>query len=330
MHTAFGPSSLSKRRFCPGSFHQEMMAERIETRASSRGTGLHEIMEDLIRGKEVVVPDGDREAIECALRYLDSALAGDEILPGGEETRNGGKVFIEVRFDHLAYSQTSNECGTCDLVIVYDDHILLVDWKFGGSYVDHPKWNLQMKGYAIGVWDRFGRKPIHVAIIQPAVSPDYQLSPWIYGVEQYDEFRVELGAIVENCLVPEARRVVGKSCVFCNARKTCPSRVAIYSVYGEGYSMREAYKAATPDQRSILLTHAKIAIDVANDLIDFIRDDIKETGEVPVGYTAKVTVTGRIQINPTPLITSWSPDGAPDAPLEITDDKFPEVSKWKI
>lgn len=330
MHTAFGPSSLSKRCRCPGSYHEEYGITPDEREDASEGSALHAIIEAIISGKEVEVPEKIRWKIEFCLDAISKSLAGDEIIPGEMRTVNGGSVYLEMEMDHLPYSVYTNEVGTCDFVVVYDDHIVLLDWKFGGHYVDHPNWNHQMKGYALGLWERFGLIPIHVGIVQPSVSDDYQFAPWIYNVEQYVEFNKELGSIVENSLVPNAPRVAGPSCVFCNARKTCAARTSVYSVYGSGLSIREAFDAADNEGRSILITQAKIAIDVAEDLIEHAKKRIKEGWDTPVGYRSKVTAKGNIQLNPTDSIVPWSPDGAAKAPIEIIEPKFPEVEKWKI
>lgn len=333
MHTSFGPSSLPRRKGCPGSYREEFGAEKSDTKESSAGTKRHGLIEQiLINGKADVEDEKSRAMIAICMKHLEIVLAGDEILPGGKATKNGGKVFVEYHMDHLPYSVYTDEHGTCDLVIVYDDHIILIDWKMGGHFVDHPAFNLQLKGYSLGLWDRFGHKPINVAISQPAVSELYQLQEWVFEPEKYVEFLAELSAIVEGCLVPGAPRRVGGSCIFCSVRHKCPARAAIYGALGTGFfSLREAYDAADADERGAMISMAKVAIDCAENLIDHARGHIKETGEIPTGYNAKVTVTGKVQLNPNSSIVSWSPDGAVNVKKEqVLEPAFPEVSKWKV
>lgn len=333
MHTPFGPSSLSKRAGCPGSYKEEFLCKKVDTEESTEGTEKHLILQALVEtAGDVFVPDQYKDAIASALEHLDTVLAGDEIIPGDMRTKSGGHVYAELRLDHLPYAEYSNEIGTVDLVIVYDDHIIMVDWKMGGHFVDSPKWNYQLKGYALGIWEKFGRKPISVAIIQPAVSPEYQLSAWVYDPGEYDVFASEIKAVIAKCLEHSAPRIVGSSCTFCDARYSCAARSAIYSAFASGHlSLEEAYRSASPTDRGIMINMAKCAIDMGKYMIEVAKDEIKNGGEPPEGYSHKVTSIGNIQLNPTSRIPGWSPDNAIQIPTVIvTSPSFPEVSKWMI
>jgi len=239
-HTLCGPSSLERRALCPGSLAQESWLDRGDEKDADadRGTACHAAMEAFVLGlPEPELTDDEARDVAEAKKALEMLLMGDEILrdtvilPNGEianrvrRTRGGATVYVELELLDLPYSSESTEIGTMDLVFIYEDHILLIDWKFGGSFVPAPKWNLQLKGYALGLWKDFPTLPIHVAIVQPQVMVEYQVVPWVYEPEERDQFFSELSGIVARCHREPDFMVVGKACQFCQAARhvTCPA-----------------------------------------------------------------------------------------------------------
>ena len=232
-HTLCGPSSLERRALCPGSLAQESWLDRGDEKDedADRGTTCHAAMEAFVLGRpEPELTDDEARDVKKAKEALEMLLMGDvilqeEVAPKVRKTRGGANVYVELELLDLPYSMESNEIGTMDLVFIYEDHILLIDWKFGGSFVPAPKWNLQLKGYALGLWNDFPTLPIHVVIVQPQVMVDYQVVPWVYEPEERDEFFSELSGIVSRCHREPDMLVVGKACQFCKAARhvTCPA-----------------------------------------------------------------------------------------------------------
>lgn len=139
-HTPCGPSSLERRALCPGSLSQELALGSIEeqsTEEAESGTQCHKAMEAYLTGADIPpLTDEENAKFKKALDSLESILQGDTIDPVTMTTKSGGKVHIELRMESLPYWH--GEVGTVDFVIDYLDHILMLDWKFGGGFVPSP------------------------------------------------------------------------------------------------------------------------------------------------------------------------------------------------
>lgn len=278
----------------------------FDKRADS-GDRCHKAMECHIMG--AIMPDlSDEEhgLVQIAIDALDRVLAGDSIIPGKMETVGGGRILVEIGMNGLPYSiEGSPEYGTCDLAIVYADHILLIDWKFGGAFIDHPKWNRQTQAYALGLWELFPGRDIHVAIIKPRAGIEHVVEPWIYECSMYSTFKQELSKIVEDCHRNQDTYCVGQACQFCTGAmlNACPARLAALNMFGSLQHLR--YEEIPEGNRSQLLTAARAARAAADKLIDEARALIKSTGEVPEGYRASRTSKDNVRIDACPSHPSW-------------------------
>lgn len=329
-HTLNGPSSLSRREKCPASMAIEagLSRDRFD-RYSDSGDRCHKAMECYLLGAQLPdLSDEEYGLVQTAIKHLTQILAGDEIIPGSMKTQSGADLMIEVRFDRLPYSMPgTSECGTCDLSIVYPDHIVLVDWKFGGSFVDHPKWNRQMQAYALGLWGYFPGREIHVAIVQPRAGFDHQMEPWIYAPEQRDQFEKELKQIVVDGHNAKDIFCVGQACQFClgSTMNKCPARLASLNMFASLQHLK--YEEIPEDIKSQVLTAARAAKQSADRILDEARAVIKATGEVPEGYRASRTSKDNVRIDANPGCPAWPRDWrvTSNALLELTRTGFNEA-----
>lgn len=314
-HTLNGPSSLSRRAVCPGSLAVEAelaTAKESFDQDAESGSRCHKAMEHAILRKErVELTNEEHKKCLFAWQALTFVLQGDKINDDGKTTKAGGVVYVEQRFERLPYSiGDQDEVGTIDLGINYQDHFLLMDWKFGGSFVPHPRWNYQFKGYALGIWEEFGVKPIHVACVQPDAMSSYQVVPEVYEIEDRFRFQREIDTIMERCHRSPTLHV-GKGCQFCKGAKfmSCPK-------YREAMGLFAAIPGAWgpvmagDDQlaKARLLTAAKAAEKGAKRLIAAAKDGILETGEEIPGYSATPTTTGNLRLATRAEYPSWPND----------------------
>lgn len=315
-HTLNGPSSLSRRAICPGSLAQEAEVaddkQAFDEDADS-GSNCHKAMEHAILSKEKVdLTDDEYAKCKFAWKALEFVLQGDEIIEDGKRTRSGGIVYVEHRFERLPYSYANNdEIGTIDLGIDYQDHFLLMDWKFGGSFVPAPRWNWQFKGYALGVWGMVGRKPIHVACVQPEAMGDYRIVPDIYEPHQYSEFMRDITGIIERCHRSPDALVVGKGCQFCKAarRATCPRLQEAMGLFaGLPQDWARVVESADMTHVARLLTACKAAKKNCEALIEAVKNRTLTTGEEPPGYSATPTAKGNIRLAARAEYPGWPED----------------------
>lgn len=323
-HTPNGPSSLSKRALCPASLYQEhgLVRDRFDEDADS-GTRCHEVMENLLKGLPIpATTDEEFKKVEFAVAALNHLLAGDKILYGKGVTQAGGIVLVELTMENLPYSiEGSPECGTVDLVIVYPDHILMLDWKFGGSFVDHPKWNKQLMGLATGVWELYPGREIHAAIVQPRAGADHQIEPWIFMADEREPFTQMLHRVLVDCQEFQDKFCVGKACQFCEAAKqnTCPGRIQALGVFHEFTDIKP--EELDSDARARLLMAARTAKNSAEQFIQACKDHVKATGEIPDGWRAAPTSAGNVRIDANPGAPSWPQDHKPSR-KSIKDIEF--------
>lgn len=212
----------------------------------------------------------------------DTLLPGTPYEDGGAtgRTKNGGTWYAEITLDVTAEGE-AKDCGTPDLFIVYPERIILIDWKFGASFVDHPKWNLQLQDYACSIWG-FTQiaVPIEPIIIQPS-SGSYSHNPWIYEVADREVFIDRLSRIRRNSFHPDAPLVVGPACQFCKGREICSARA---TVAGEIALDREP-KHATPEEINMTLWHLKTLKTQAESRIQKLKELIEAGAIAAKGWS---------------------------------------------
>lgn len=313
-HSSGGPSSLKKRLYCPGSRAQEEMVEYVEEYDPAREQGIHchKAMEHLVKGLPLDdLTEQEYQKVMAAVLSLNRCLAGDVIIPGAMRTERGGIVLCEVTYEPLPYSieGTPGETGTLDLAIHYPgEFILMLDWKFGGGFVDAPRFNLQMHGYCLALWSNVELVPVHVAIVQPDAR-GYEETPWIFEVDEFQPMLDNLMDIVERSWRPDATCHVGLACVYCRAKLTCTTRLSAMGVMAQlGENWMEGYKALPLMERARFLTAIKALQSTAEEIIDFAKKTIQTTGQALPGWSSSPTTTGKLRLAPSTRQPSWPVD----------------------
>lgn len=318
-HTPNGPSSLSKRALCPASLSQEihLVRDRFDEYADS-GSRCHEAMENTLKGLPVPnLTDEEFAKVKFAVDALNHLLSGDMVIAGTGTTKSGGIVLVELTMENLPYSLPgSPECGTLDLAIVYPDHILLPDWKFGGSFVDHPKWNKQIKALCLGLWEMYPGREIHAAIVQPRAGADHRIEPWVFFPDEREEITKGLQQILIDCQTHQDVFCVGRACQFCEAAKqnTCIGRRQALGVFAERDDLNPSEMDS--ETRARFLMAARAAKASAEQFIKDCKTQVQQTGEIPDGWRAAPTSTGGVRIDPNPGAPSWPQDHAPRRTLK--------------
>lgn len=275
-HSPASSSSLERLELCPGSLAQSFGIEG-NTDASERGTRLHGYMEELFKTGTITgfISDDDVAVVTDTFDKL-LGFIGDTFNRDGT-TAGGGRWYSEVKVK--VPSPNADEAGTLDLFIDYEDHGVLIDFKFGGHFVQHPKWNPQMRDYTVGCWDRFGRKPIDVAVIQPSAG-DYALNGYTFDPTEYDALRETNYAIRHDAYSAKADALYpGPACTFCAAKNTCPARQLAFARMAKD-SYIETFKSASAYERGEILKMAMVASANADAIKALAREELAAGGEV--------------------------------------------------
>jgi len=182
---------------------------------------LHELLGDL--HLEVKPSADDMEMERCTEDYKDFV---EEELNAAKAKTPDAKLFIEQEFDLDEYIPES--FGTSDAVIISDDTLEVIDFKYGkGVQVDATE-NTQLRLYALGSYTKLGSlydfSKVKTVIFQPRLNhisyEELELSELLDWAESYVKPRAKLA------YAGEGEFVVGEHCRFCKAGAHCRARAS--------------------------------------------------------------------------------------------------------
>lgn len=220
-HDYCSPSQLDLRYFCPGSVNlQKQMVSSgkiVEKDFALDGTKKHAAMQ-MWRGKKEPPSDIPDDVIWT----LTELLAITEPYADIPESM----ILDEYQIDltSLGISGGKEGCRIDLLIVVPGRKAILVDYKFGLGYVPRPRYNWQMKAYAVGVFDAFGISELEVVILQPNAPEEYQKKSDFFYATDIEGFKAQIKQIVDKTKDPEAPLVRGEHCSygFCKCKDICP------------------------------------------------------------------------------------------------------------
>ena len=211
-HHPFSPSRLQQLKECPGAARMQDGLDEIKTPEADEGTMLHERI--VTRNLDGLTAEQESLVQQC-LDFMQSKM-----------TEGMVKILQEVRLDIKGDDDMLLTYGTADVVILFADHAVVIDWKFGRTPVTEANRNLQLASYALGVMQKFGVRSVTVIVFQPR----------IHAVTEYTFTKPE--AILHNitrviAAAKDPERLVlhaGDACRYCLAKPNCPAFRAQFSV----------------------------------------------------------------------------------------------------
>lgn len=255
-HATLSASASHRWLACPPS---ALLCAEIEDQSSpyaQQGTDAHELCEYLVEkalGHDVTDPTEslgtyDAEMQESAEGYRSFVM---EQLAGAKEHCSDPLVCIEQRLDFSRW--VPEGFGTGDCVIVADDTLHIIDFKYGVGVLVSAVDNSQLKCYALGALDTFGSlydiRRIKLSIYQPRRG----------NVDTFELSTEELLKWADEVLKPTAELAsagkgefhAGDHCQFCKLKATCRARAA-YSLELAKYDFIEAPSLNTDEIAAIL------------------------------------------------------------------------------
>lgn len=226
-HAILSASSSHRWLHCLPSARLELEFENTNGEAAKEGTAAHALSEHKlkkalrIRSKRPTSEYDSDEMEECTDAYVDFIMEQVEL---ARKSCTDPIVLIEQRLDFSCY--VPDGFGTGDCVIISDDRLHIVDFKYGMGVLVDAEDNPQMKLYALGALEIYDSlydiKEISMTIFQPRRE---NVSTWTVPVE-------ELKAWAEEELKPKATKAYqgegeympGPWCTFCRASTRCRAR----------------------------------------------------------------------------------------------------------
>ena len=226
-HAILSASSSHRWLHCLPSARLELEFENTNGEAAKEGPAAHALSEHKlkkalrIRSKRPTSEYDSDEMEECTDAYVDFIMEQVEL---ARKSCTDPIVLIEQRLDFSCY--VPDGFGTGDCVIISDDRLHIVDFKYGMGVLVDAEDNPQMKLYALGALEIYDSlydiKEISMTIFQPRRE---NVSTWTVPVE-------ELKAWAEEELKPKAAKAYqgegeympGPWCTFCRASTRCRAR----------------------------------------------------------------------------------------------------------
>jgi len=226
-HAILSASSSHRWLHCLPSARLELEFESTSGTAADEGTAAHALSEHKlkkalhIRSKRPISEYDSDEMEECTDAYVAFIMEQVEL---AKQICNDPIVLIEKRLDFSCY--VPDGFGTGDCLIISDDRLHIVDFKYGMGVLVDAVDNPQMKLYALGALEIYDSlydiDEVSMTIFQPRRE---NVSTWTVPVE-------ELKCWAEEELKPKAVKayngegeyIPGEWCTFCKAAVRCRAR----------------------------------------------------------------------------------------------------------
>jgi len=281
-HAVLSASGASRWLNCTPS---AKMSEGIQEEASphaEEGTLAHELSENILRWKLGLISEQEFNAKTMELRrhpmyttdieyevqpYVEIAL---EQIAEAKGMTQDALILIEERVSLEVYIEDS--FGTCDLIIICDGLMIVIDLKFGKGVRVSAVDNSQLKLYAVGAVEKYSMlydiNTVRLMIVQPrldAVSVwDIEASDLLQWAEDHVKPKAALA------YAGEGEHTPGDWCRFCKAKVFCPAlKKEAVALAEKDFKPEEL----TEDQTDGLLEVFEIA-DRVNNYLEAVKDHI--------------------------------------------------------
>ena len=226
-HAVLSASGSHRWLNCTPSARLELEFENTGSEAAREGTAAHALCEHKLkralhmRSRRPVSDYDSDEMEECTDTYVDFVM---EQYEAAKQVCEDPVILIEQRLDFSCY--VPDGFGTGDCLIISDNRLHIIDFKYGMGVLVEAEGNPQMKLYALGalaVYDAlYDIREVSMTIFQPRRE---NVSTWTIPVEDLKDW-------AENELKPRAKMAYdgegeylpGEWCTFCRAAVRCRAR----------------------------------------------------------------------------------------------------------
>lgn len=226
-HAILSASGSHRWLNCTPSARLELEFESTTSEAAKEGTAAHALCEHKLkkalkkRSKRPVSDYNSDEMEECTDSYA------EYVMEQYEEAKKSCKdpiILIEQKLDFSCY--VPDGFGTGDCIIISDDTLHIIDFKYGRGILVEAEHNPQMMLYALGALEIYDAlydiKKVSMTIFQPRRE---NISTWTIPIEELKSWAEdELKLKAQMAYDGEGEYLPGEWCTFCKAAVKCRAR----------------------------------------------------------------------------------------------------------
>lgn len=226
-HAILSASGSHRWLNCTPSARLELEFESTTSEAAKEGTAAHALCEHKLkkalkkRSKRPVSDYNSDEMEECTDSYA------EYVMEQYEEAKKSCKdpiILIEQKLDFFCY--VPDGFGTGDCIIISDDTLHIIDFKYGRGILVEAEHNPQMMLYALGALEIYDAlydiKKVSMTIFQPRRE---NISTWTIPIEDLKSWAEdELKPKAQMAYDGEGEYLPGEWCTFCKAAVKCRAR----------------------------------------------------------------------------------------------------------
>lgn len=246
-HALLSASSAHRWLTCPPSAVAAEAYPEQDTEFTREGTLAHEVAEWVASGKSKKenLPKGQddgvtSEMVLCAEEYRD-------YIQGLKKT-DDAIVLLEQRVDFSPW--VPDGFGTCDCIIIQDDTLIIIDYKYGQGVAVSATDNPQMKLYALGALNDYGLAldvtKVEMHIFQPRINNISVDSLSVDTLTTWGEKEVK--PIAQKAIKGKGTYKAGEHCKFCPHAGRCRTLTKVCTEYVETHSLRVALPVLAPHE----------------------------------------------------------------------------------
>lgn len=226
-HAVLSASTSHRWLNCTPSARLELEFENTSSEAAKEGTAAHALCEHKLkkalrkRSKRPVSDYDSDEMEDCTDAYVDFVM---EQVTKAKAICKDPIVLIEQHLDFSCY--VPDGFGTGDCIIISDEMLHIIDFKYGMGILVEAENNPQMKLYALGalnIYDAlYDIKEVAMTIFQPRRE---NVSTWTLPSDDLKEWaEKELKPKAELAYQGAGEYLPGEWCTFCRAAVRCRAR----------------------------------------------------------------------------------------------------------
>lgn len=224
-HAVLSASASKRWLNCPPSAKLNAEIPDITTEYAKEGTDAHELAEYKVNQLLGIKADNPTENLDYYNQEMEDCTDSyAQYIAEQMSQYSSPVVMVEQRLNFSRY--VPQGFGTGDCIIVADDTLTVVDFKYGKGVAVEAEYNPQMMLYALGALEMFSIlydiNEVKMVIFQPRIENISEFSMPVSDLINWAEN--ELRPKAELAAKGEGEFCAGEHCRFCKVKATCRKR----------------------------------------------------------------------------------------------------------